>query len=106
MRWIDAQIDPRVRRAMIDILTPERFIDVGGADHSATDERSTLWRRKWTYRGVVIDAWAAVEFASRLPNGSVKRIVQTVPAELRTLGQALRWLSVQGKSADKSDLEV
>jgi hypothetical protein len=106
MRWIDAQIDPRVRHAMIDILTPERFIDVGGADHSTTDESGTLWRRKWSHRGVVIDAWAAIDVASSLPDGSVKRIVQSVPAELRTLGQALRWFSVRGKSADQNELEV
>lgn len=78
--WIDAQIDPLVRRAMIDIFTPERFVEAGGADRLASDATGTLWVRKWSHRGSVIDTWAAVELPTR---GGV-RSFRCVPAHLRT----------------------
>lgn len=86
--WIDAQIDPLVRRAMIDIITPARFVEVGGADCLASDAVGTLWARKWSYRGSIIDTWAAVEF----PTGVGVRSFRCVPAHLRTPKEALAWL--------------
>jgi hypothetical protein len=88
LRWIDAQIDPLVRRAMIDIVTPERFVEAGGADCQASDGTGTLWVRKWSYRGSVIDAWAAVEFPTR--GGG--RSFHCVPSHVRTPKEALAWL--------------
>jgi hypothetical protein len=86
--WIDAQIDPLVRHAMIDIFTPERFVEAGGADRLASDATGTLWFRKWSYRGAVIDTWAAIEFPTR---GSA-RSFRYVPAHLHTPEEALAWL--------------
>lgn len=84
LEWIDAQIDPFVRRAMIDIFTPERFVEAGGADCVASDATGTLWVRKWSHRGSVIDTWAAVEFTT--PGGG--RSFRCVPAFLRTPAEA------------------
>lgn len=86
--WIDAEVDPLVRRAMIDIFTPERFVDVGGAVCLAQDATGTLWIREWSYRGCVIDEWAAVE----LPASGGARSFRCVPGHLRTLGEAMAWL--------------
>jgi len=86
LQRIDAQIDPCVRHAMIDILTPSRFIEAGGAEHVASDSTGTLWKRRWTHRGVMIDAWAAVE------TGGARRIIQCVPASIITPREALGWL--------------
>jgi len=82
LQWIDAQIDPRIRHAMIDIFTPSRFIAAGGADRAASDETGTLWKRKWTYRGTVIDAWAAVEAAGK------KGTLWCVPPDVATPREA------------------
>ena len=86
LRWIDAEIDPTIRHAMIDIFTPKRFIEAGGADAVARDGIGTLWRRKWTHRGTTIDAWAAIEYAS--PTMPGHRIFETVPADLRAPSDA------------------
>jgi hypothetical protein len=84
LAWIDAQTDPRVRHAMIDILTPERFVAAGGADRVGSDATGTLWKRKWTYRGAIIDSWAAVEIA-----GSFR----CVPAHFMSAENAFGWTS-------------
>lgn len=97
LRWIDAEIDPTVRHAMIDILTPKRFVEAGGADVVATDGIGTLWRRKWTYRGTAIDAWAAVEYTT--PTMPGLRIFKTVPTELRTPLDALERLYNEMRSS-------
>jgi hypothetical protein len=86
--WIDAEIDPLVRRAMIDIITPARFVDAGGATCVTRDAAGALWARKWSYRGAVIDSWAAVE----LPACGELRSFRCVPGHLRTLAEALTWL--------------
>lgn len=86
--WIDAQIDPSVRRAMIDILTPARFVAAGGAACVTRDATGVLWARKWSYRGAVIDSWAAVE----LPTSGEVRSFRPVPGHLHTLADALAWL--------------
>ena len=83
LQWIDAQIDPRIRHAMIDIFTPARFIASGGAERAGMDETGTLWKRKWSHRGVVIDSWAAFEPAHE------KGTFRCVPAELSTPREAL-----------------
>lgn len=93
--WIDAQIDPLVRHAMIDIFTPGRFVEASGADRLASDATGTLWFRKWSYRGAVIDTWAAIEFPIR---GGV-RSFRCVPAHLRTPREALAWLFAPPRSS-------
>jgi hypothetical protein len=94
VRWIDAQIDPLVRRAMIDILTPERFVDAGGADCVARNAAGTLWARRWFHRGCMIDSWAAVELPLRGDgqDGSGRRVLRCVPRHVRTPDEALAWL--------------
>jgi hypothetical protein len=47
--------------AMIEIITPERFVRMGGASRVAEDEAGVLWRKLWGYRGVTIGSWTAVE---------------------------------------------
>jgi hypothetical protein len=98
LRWIDAQIDPRMRHAMIDIFTPARFIASGGADRAGSDETGTLWKRKWSHRGVVIDSWAAVETAAE------KGIFRCVPTELGTPREAFAWLFGPGRPVVLTDL--
>jgi hypothetical protein len=88
LRWIDAQIDPLIRRAMIDIFTPERLVAGGGADCLASDGAGTLWVRRWSFRGSVIDTWTAFEFPTR--DGG--RSFRCVPADLRTPSEVLAWL--------------
>lgn len=95
--WIDAQIDPVVRHAMIDIFTPERFVEARGADRVASDATGTLWLRQWSYRGAVIDSWAAVEF----PGQSGVRSFRCVPAHLRTPEEALGWLFGSPRASGK-----
>jgi len=93
-RWIDAQIEPEIRHAMIDIVTPEHFIASGGADRAERDEAGTLWRRKWSHRGVVIDTWAAVEPAHE------RGTFRCVPARLSTPRDALDWIAATPFSWD------
>jgi hypothetical protein len=88
LNWIDAQIDPLVRHAMIDIFTPERFVEAGGARRLASDATGTIWFRKWSYRGAVIDTWAAIEF----PAEGGARALRCIPTHLRTPEEALAWL--------------
>jgi hypothetical protein len=87
--WIDAQIDPAVRRAMIDIFTAERFIGEGAANAVAWDSRGVLWSRAWTHRGIVIDRWRALECSG---TSSAKPIIRPVPPHIRSPGEALGWL--------------
>lgn len=89
LAWIDAEAAPSVRRAMIDIFTPLRFVSEGGADCVATDAKGSLWLRKWIYRGVVIDTWAAVE----PPSQDGERVFRYVPSHLRTPAEALAWFA-------------
>jgi hypothetical protein len=89
LQWIDAQIDPRIRHAMIDILTPLQFIAAGGAERAASDTSGTLWKRTWTHRGTVIDAWAAVE---AVETARQERMLRCVPADIETPREALAWL--------------
>lgn len=93
--WIDAQIDPLVRHAMIDIITPERFVEAGGANCLASDTTGKLWVRKWPYRTATLDTWAAVEFPTEDGTSSFR----CVPAELRTPTEALAWLFGPARSA-------
>jgi hypothetical protein len=88
LNWIDAQIDSLVRHAMIDIFTPERFVESGGAQRLASDASGTIWFRKWSYRGAVIDSWAAIEF----PVEGGTRSLRCIPTCLSTPKEALEWL--------------
>jgi hypothetical protein len=87
---IDATVDPQVRRCMIDIMTPARFIAEGGALSVAHDEAGVLWRKHWWPR---LDAWAAVEVINGTPepDGSRKHYFLQVPPDVRTPTEAVAW---------------
>jgi hypothetical protein len=86
---IDRERDPIVRRCMIEIMTPERFIREGDAMLVAEDETGLLWSKIWTSW----DAWAAVEVANGTPepDGTIKRYFLQVPPTVRTARQAVAW---------------
>jgi hypothetical protein len=85
--------NPILRNAMIDIVTPERFIASGEPSRVSKDDTGVLWRRIWNHRGVTIGSWCAVEVvnASPEPNGSHKKYVLRVPSHLRTAREAVAW---------------
>lgn len=91
--WISARLinrerDPRVRRCLIEILTPARFIALGEAVPVARDETGILWRRHWPRQ-----VWAAVEVVNGTPelDGTRKRYFLQVPPEMRSAREAVAW---------------
>jgi hypothetical protein len=78
-----------VRRCMIEILSPARFVAMGGAIRLAEDETGVLWRAMWRFG----DAWAAVEVVNGTPesDGSHRRYYLQVPADLPTPRAAVAW---------------
>ena len=88
VRTIAAAQDPQVRRCMIDVLTPQRFIADGGAYRVAVDETGVLWRQRWRW-----EAWAAVEVINGTPeeDGTYKRYYLQVPANMRSAREAVAW---------------
>jgi len=88
VRGIEAAHDPQIRRCMIDILTPQRFIEQGGAYRVAQDETGILWRQRWRW-----EAWAAVEVVNGTPepDGTYKHYFLQVPPTMRTPREAVAW---------------
>ena len=88
VRAIEAAPDPQIRRCMIEIMTPQRFIEDGGAYRVAVDETGALWRQRWRW-----EAWAAVEVINGTPepDGSYKHYFLQVPATVRTPREAVAW---------------
>ncbi len=88
-RTIDRELDPVVRRCMIDIITPERYIAMGSAVRINQDETGTLWRKLWWG----FDAWAAVEVVNGTPepDGTRKHYYLQVPPTVRTAREAVAW---------------
>jgi hypothetical protein len=88
VRAISGAHDPQIRRCMIEVFTPERFIAEGGAYKVSQDEAGTLWRQRWRW-----EAWAAVEVlnGSPEPDGSRKRYYLQVPANMRSAREAVAW---------------
>jgi hypothetical protein len=86
---IDGESNVQVRRCMIEIMTPERYVAQGGADRIAEDETGILWRKSW----LAADAWAAVEVinATPEPDGTRKHFFLQVPAHIRTAREAVAW---------------
>lgn len=98
---IDAETAPAVRRAMIDIFTARRFVSEGGADCVLSDERGTLWLRKWTYRGSVIDIWAAVESAT----WGGARTFEYPSMHLRNPAEALAWFGALPRQSGRRPVQ-
>ncbi len=86
---IDREEDGILRRCMIEIMTPARFIALGGATRVAQDETGTLWRRTWSMG----DNWAAVEVVNGTAeaDGTRQRYYLQVPPDLRTARAAVAW---------------
>ena len=88
-RAIDRELDPVVRRCMIDIITPARYIATGSAVRVGEDETGVLWRKLWWG----FDAWAAVEVENGTPesDGTRKHYFLQVPPTVRTAREAVAW---------------
>jgi hypothetical protein len=86
---IDDEFNVQVRRCMIDIMTPARFVALGGAIRVAEDETGVLWRKFW----LGYDAWAAVEVINATPeaDGTHQHFFLQVPPDLRTPREAVAW---------------
>lgn len=86
---IDAQTNVQIRRCMIEIMTPRRYVAEGGAKRIAEDETGILWRRTW----LAHDAWAAVEVinATPEPDGTRKHYFLQVPPNLQSPREAVAW---------------
>jgi hypothetical protein len=86
---IDCESDVQVRRCMIEIMTPQRYVALGGPIHVAKDESGVLWRKVWH----TFDAWAVVEVvnATPEPDGTRKHFFLQVPAHMRTAREAVAW---------------
>jgi hypothetical protein len=88
VRAIDAAHDPQIRRCMIDIMTPQKFIEQGGAHRVVEDDTGILWRQRWRW-----EAWAAVEVINGTPepDGTLKRYFLQVPPTVRTPREGVAW---------------
>jgi hypothetical protein len=86
---IDFERDPFVRRCMIEILTPEKYVTTGAPRVIATDHVGVLWRKQWS----LSDVWAAVEVTNgtATPEGVFTRYFLQVPGHLRTPLEAVAW---------------
>jgi hypothetical protein len=86
---IDAESNVQVRRCMIEIMTPQRYVALGGPVRIAEDETGILWRKAW----LASDSWAVVEVinATPEPDGTQKHFFLQVPAHLRTAREAVAW---------------
>ena len=91
VKTIDRQPNPWIRRCMIEMITPERYIALGGATCVSRDATGKLWRRQWWGPGD--DAWAAVEVLNGTAelDGTVKRYFLQVPANVRSAREAVAW---------------
>jgi len=85
---IDAQTNVQLRRCMIEIMTPQRYVAEGGAVRVGEDDTGILWRRSWQ-----ADSWAVVEVinATPEPDGTRKHFFLQVPAHLNTAREAVAW---------------
>ena len=73
---------------MIEIITPQRYVEQGGAVCVAKDDTGILWRRTWQ-----ADSWAVVEVinATPEPDGTRKHFFLQVPPHLQTAREAVAW---------------
>ena len=86
---IDAESNVELRRCLIEIMTPARYVALGGPERVAEDEAGVLWRKTW----FPPDAWAAVEVinATAEPDGTYRHFFLQVPAHMRTPREAVAW---------------
>jgi hypothetical protein len=86
---IDRETDVQVRRCMIEIFTPARYISEGGAMRVSSDDAGILWHKRWDNG----DTWAAVEVVNGTPepDGTYKHYFLQVPPICRTACEAVAW---------------
>jgi hypothetical protein len=96
--WITAakiadMFEPVLRNCMIEIITPECFVKTGTVERVCEDETGILWRKLWSFRGVAIGSWSAVEVVNGTAeeDGSRKRYFLRVPSHVRTAREAVAW---------------
>lgn len=94
---IDAESNVELRRCLIEIMTPARYVALGGPERVAEDETGVLWRKTW----FPPDAWAAVEVinATAEPDGTRRHFFLQVPAHMRTAREAVAWTYGLGTKA-------
>jgi hypothetical protein len=99
LAMIDHEQNIQIRRCMIEIMTPERYVARGGAVLVAEDETGVLWRKTW----LSADAWAVVEVinATPEPDGTHRHFFLQVPAHMRTAREAVAWTYGLSASAYK-----
>jgi len=90
---IDDTFHPVLRNSMIEIMTPERFVKTGTVSKIAEDETGVLWRKSWSFRGVTVGSWCAVEVVNGTsePDGSRRHYFLRVPPSMRTAREAVAW---------------
>jgi hypothetical protein len=88
-QFIERHPDFLLRRCMIEILTPARYVANGGALPVAKDDTGVLWRKQWWNN----DAWAAVEVVNGTPDpdGSFRHYFLQVPPHVRSPREAVAW---------------
>ncbi len=86
---VDAESNVQVRRCMIEIMTPARYVALGGARKVAQDETGVLWRKIW----LNYDIWTAVEVinATPEPDGTHRHYFLQVPANINSAREAVAW---------------
>jgi hypothetical protein len=85
--------EPTLRNCMIEIMTPERFVESGVPTRVSEDETGVLWRKLWGFRGVTVGSWTGVEVVNGTAesDGSRKRYILRVPSRMRTAREAVAW---------------
>lgn len=86
---VNRERDPVIRRCMIDIMTPARYIASSDAVCVSRDDTGALWLKTWHHW----DSWAAVEVVngSPEPDGSFKHYFLQVPPTMRSAREAVAW---------------
>ncbi len=86
---VNRERDPVLRRCMIDIMTPAKYIGASDAVCISRDDAGSLWVKTWQHW----DSWAAVEVVngSPEPDGSYRHYVLQVPPTMRTAREAVAW---------------
>lgn len=88
---IEAEPDGALRRCLIEIITPERYIAASKALCISNDETGRLWVKPWSEPH--LGGWAAVEVVNGTPepDGTFKHYFLQVPFGFRTARAAVAW---------------
>jgi hypothetical protein len=86
---VNRERDPVLRRCMIDIMTPAKYIAASDAVCISRDDAGSLWVKTWQHW----DTWAAVEVINGTaePDGTFRHYVLQVPPTMRTAREAVAW---------------